>query len=38
MIRFRAAITLGAFNLDAAFESDAGVLALFFATSDACCS
>jgi molybdate transport system ATP-binding protein len=29
MIRFRAAITLGAFNLDAAFESDAGVLALF---------
>jgi molybdate transport system ATP-binding protein len=29
MIRFNAAITLGAFSLDAAFESDAGVVALF---------
>jgi molybdate transport system ATP-binding protein len=29
MIRFEAAITLGAFTLDAAFESDARVLALF---------
>jgi molybdate transport system ATP-binding protein len=29
MIRFDAAITLGAFSLDAAFESDAAVLALF---------
>jgi molybdate transport system ATP-binding protein len=29
MISFRAAITLGAFDLDAAFESDARVLALF---------
>ena len=29
MISFRAAIALGAFNLDAAFESDARVLALF---------
>jgi molybdate transport system ATP-binding protein len=29
MIRFNAAIALGAFTLDAAFESDAGVLALF---------
>ena len=29
MIRFNAAITLGAFSLDAAFESDARVLALF---------
>jgi molybdate transport system ATP-binding protein len=29
MIRFDAAITLGAFTLDAAFESDARVLALF---------
>jgi molybdate transport system ATP-binding protein len=29
MIRFSAAVTLGAFSLDAAFESDAGVLALF---------
>ena len=29
MIRFDAAITLGAFSLDAAFEGDAGVVALF---------
>jgi molybdate transport system ATP-binding protein len=29
MIRFDASITLGAFTLDAAFESDAGVVALF---------
>jgi molybdate transport system ATP-binding protein len=29
MIRFKAAIALGAFTLDAAFESDAGVVALF---------
>jgi molybdate transport system ATP-binding protein len=29
MIRFSAAVALGAFSLDAAFESDAGVLALF---------
>jgi molybdate transport system ATP-binding protein len=29
MIRFNAAITLGAFQLDAAFEGDAGVVAVF---------
>jgi molybdate transport system ATP-binding protein len=29
MIRFSAAVALGAFSLDAGFESDAGVLALF---------
>jgi molybdate transport system ATP-binding protein len=29
MIRFNAAITLGAFRLDAAFEGDSGVVALF---------
>jgi molybdate transport system ATP-binding protein len=29
MIRFSAAVTLGAFTLDATFESDAGVVALF---------